>query len=199
MKIVYNGKEYDITSEQEHSINKILGVDKLPFKVKDFDIFTIADIEFIKFPSENGKTPVLAKNILFDSEFGETNNLSEATELLDRLNNEILLKMENSIGKENILEFETDLTALDGMKDYGKFKSKISLPTLDFIRRNAEILDKYNPGARYYTATPFSTPKRDYSRCVCCVNSGGILDWRGCGYRGGIRPFCILNSSIFES
>lgn len=199
MKIVYNGKEYDITSEQERSISEILGVVKFPLKVKDFDVFTIADIEFIKFPSENGKTPILAKNVLFESIFGETNNLSEATDLLEKLRNEVLLKVENSVGKENVLEIETDLMSLDGMKDYGKFKSKISLPTLDFIRQNAEILDKYNPNDWYYTATPFSTPRHGYSRSVCCVNSDGILRWYDCGYRYGVRPFLNLKSSIFES
>ena len=196
MKMVYNGKEYEITSEQELSINKILGVVKFPLKVKDFDVFTIADIEFIKFPSENGKTPILAKNILFSSTFGETNNLSEATELLDMLKSEVLSKVENAIGKENVLEFETDLTALDGMKDYGKFKSKISLPTFDFIRNNVEVLDKYNPEKSYYIATPLSTPKRGYSRNVCYVNSFGVVNWDDCDWHLGVRPFLNLESSV---
>lgn len=198
MEMIYKGKEYNITSEQEQNINKILGVVEVPLKVKDFDVFTIADIEFIKFPSVNGITPILSKNILFNSTFGDTNNLSESTKLLNKLEKNVLSKVEAAIGTENVLEFETDLTALDGMKDYGKFKSKISLPTFDFIRNNAEILDKYNPGEIYLTATPFSVQRRGYARYVCIVNSYGFLSWVGCGYSFGVRPFLTLESSIFE-
>ena len=199
MKMVFKGKEYNITLEQEKNINKILGVVKFPLKVKDFDVFTIADIEFIKFPSVNGKTPILSKDILFSSTFGDTNNLSEATKLINKLEKDVLFRVEAAVGIENVLEFETDLTAMDGMKDYGIFKSKISLPTFDFIRNNAEILDKFNPGESYFTATPFSVQRRGYARNVCVVSSGGVLSWVGCGYSCGVRPFLTLESSIFES
>lgn len=43
--------------------------------IKDGETFTIANIEFIKFPSVAGKVPVVSKNILFRSRFGNNNDL----------------------------------------------------------------------------------------------------------------------------
>ena len=53
-------------------------------KVKDGDTFKIAGIEFIKFPDKDGITPVVAKDILFRSEFGDNNDL-RASKVMKRL------------------------------------------------------------------------------------------------------------------
>lgn len=171
------------------------------FCVDDFRVFEIAGIEFIKFPSFNGTTPILSKNVLCSSVFGNTNNLSDTAEsgILSKLTTDILPLIEADIGSENVLEFETDLVSLDGLTDYGTLYSKISLPTVDFLRSNAEVLDNYKIEASYFTATPFSTPRRGYTRGVCIVDSDGILDWNVCDDSRGVRPFCILNSSVFVS
>lgn len=171
------------------------------FCVDDFCVFEIAGIEFIKFPSFNGTTPILSKNVLCSSVFGNTNNLSDTAEsgILSKLTTDILPLIEADIGSENVLEFETDLVSLDGMTDYGTLYSKISLPTVDFLRSNAEVLDNYKTEASYFTATPFSTPRRGYTRRVCIVLSDGILIWNDCDYSRGVRPFLMLDSSIFNS
>lgn len=46
--------------------------------VKDGDTFEVAGIEFIKFPSKGGMTPVLSKEILFHSSFGEDNDFRKS-------------------------------------------------------------------------------------------------------------------------
>lgn len=171
------------------------------FCVDDFRVFEIAGIEFIKFPSFNGATPILSKNVLCSSVFGNTNNLSDAAEpgILSKLTADILPLIEADIGSENVLEFETDLVSLDGLTGYGTLYSKISLPTVDFIRSNADVLDNYKTEASYFTATPFSTPRHGYTRTVCFVDSGGSLGWHDCVYSNGVRPFLMLDSSIFNS
>lgn len=170
------------------------------FSVLDFDTFEISGIEFIKFPSFNGITPILSKHTFCTSIFGNANNLSDTKEVgvLSKLTTDILPLIEAAIGSENVLEFETDLVSLDGLTDYGTFYSKISLPTVDFIRSNAEVLDNYKTES-YFTATPFSTPRRSYFRHVCFVYSHGILGWGDCVCSRGVRPFLMLDSSIFES
>lgn len=187
---------WKMLSESNNEV--VLDTDPM-FLVSDYEVFTIANIEFIKFPSREGRTPILSKNLLFDSVFGHSNNLSESDELLARMNREVLTKVTEVVGEDNVLEFETDLISLDGLKDYGSFRSKISLPTVDFIRQNAEILDRYNPGSAYYTASPFSTPRHGYSRFVCYVHSVGALFGCVCGCSLGVRPFLILDSLLFGS
>lgn len=126
------GSDIEFESESEaqtQPLNKIV--------VDDFSVFEIAGMEFIKFPSANGRTPILARDVLFDSVFGNNNNLAESdtteTGILRRMSSEILPLIENAIGSDNVLVFDTDLTSLDGLKDYGTLYSKISLPNVDFL------------------------------------------------------------------
>ena len=112
-------------------------------EVKHGGIFKILDIEFINFILDEKTSIAVTKNTVFDSIFDrENNNLAESV-VLEKLNEEFLPKIISAVGEENVLEFETDLTTLDGLKPYKPLKSKISLPTFDFYRSNVEIFDKY--------------------------------------------------------
>lgn len=167
--------------------------------VKDGETFKVGSIEFIKFHSVNGKTPVVAKDILFKSRFGENNNLIES-EVLERLETEILPKIIAEVGAENVCTFETDLTTLDGLKPYGIMESRISLPTFDFYRANVEIFDKHPVKNWWWLATPESAKPHDDPTWTVCVSPSGYID---CGNYGGhdrgVRPILIFESSIFES
>lgn len=166
---------------------------------KDGETFTVAGIEFIKFPSVNGQTPVVAKDILFRSRFGDNNDFRQSI-VLKKLEAEYLPKIIEAIGEENLCTIKTDLTTLDGMDPYGTMESLISLPTLDFYRANVRIFDKYKPGYWWWLATPESTKPHDDPAWVLCVSpSGCISDFSHCGNGLGVRPFCIFKSSIFES
>lgn len=167
--------------------------------VKYGETFKVGGIEFIKFPSVNGKTPVVAKDILFNSRFGENNNLIESR-VLERLETEILPKIIAEVGAENVCTFETDLTTLDGLKPYGIMESRISLPTFDFYRANVEIFDKHPVKNWWWLATPESAkPHYDPVWTVCVSPSGGIVYVGNFIYVYGVRPILIFESSIFES
>ena len=71
------------------------------FKVKDGDTFKIAGMEFIKFPDKDGMTPVVARDILFNSTFGNNNDL-RSSKVLKRLKEEILPKISMIVGEENV-------------------------------------------------------------------------------------------------
>ena len=167
--------------------------------VKDGDTFKIGDMEFIKFPSANGQTPVVMKDIAFRSRFGDNNDLRRS-DVLRKMEAEILPKIIAAVGEENLCTIKTDLTTLDGLKPYGIMESLISLPTLDFYRENISIFDKYNPGKWWWLATPESAQPHDDPYWVLCVSpSGGIGNGRYSYCDSGVRPFCIFDSSIFES
>ena len=114
---------------------------------------------------------------------------------------EILPKIIEAVGEENILTFKTDLTALDGLKPYTDLESKISLPTLDFYRANVEIFDKHNPGTWWWLATPESAQPHCDPNWIVCVSPSGCVGGGLCGGGGvvGVRPFLIFHTSIFES
>lgn len=174
--------------------------DKVLFPgIHEGQTFEVADIEFIKFPSVNGKTPVVARDILFNSRFGENNNLIES-KVLERLETEILPKIIAEVGAENVCIFETDLTTLDGLKPYGIMESRISLPTFDFYRANVEIFDKYPVKNWWWLATPDTAkPHYDPVWTVCVSPSGNIVGLGNYTNDRGVRPILIFKSSIFES
>ena len=168
-------------------------------KIETGKTFKIGDIEFIKFSDENDETVVVSKNILFRSRFGNDNDL-RSSDILKKMNDEFLPKLAEAIGDENICEFETDLTTLDGLKPYGTMKSKVSLPTLDFYRKNIDIFDKYKTDSWWWLATPESAHPHSNPSWILCVAPSGRINGYGYFYGGsGVRPFCILKSDIFVS
>ena len=166
--------------------------------VKDGEIFTLAGFEFIKFPSVNGQTPVVAKDILFRSHFGDNNDFRQSA-VLKKLEAEYLPKIIKAIGEENLCTIKTDLTTLDGLKPYGTMESLVSLPTLDFYRAHAEIFNKYKPDYWWWLATPESAQPNDSTYWVLCVSPSGCISYYHYDFVFGVRPFYIFKSSIFES
>lgn len=167
--------------------------------IKDGETFKVGNIEFIKFPEVNGMTPVVAKDIVFDSRFGRDNNLAKSV-IMERLANEVLPEIISEVGEENVCKFKTDLTTLDGLKPYGEMESVISLPTFDFYRANVEIFDKHKANCWWWLATPDSAQPHCDPDWVLCVAPSGYLDYFG-DYDGdfGVRPILFFVSSIFGS
>ena len=166
--------------------------------VKPGETFMIGNMEFIRFPDVNGQSSVVMRDIAFRSRFGDNNDF-RSSDVLKKLQKDILPKIIEAVGEENVCEFETDLTTLDGLKNYGTMKSRISLPTIDFYRSNVEIFDQNNPENWWWLATPDSTKPHCAPRWILCVSpSGGIFGGFNCDDIG-VRPFCILKSSIFGS
>lgn len=166
------------------------------FDVKDGEIFEIAGMEFVKFPAVDGKTPAVMKNCAFISTFGNNNDLRQS-KVLKRMETEILPKIIEAVGEENVCTIKTDLRTLDGLKPYGEMYSRISLPTFDFYRDNVEIFDKHKINDWWWLATPDSAKDHGNDWWIVCVSPSGYINFINdfCG----VRPFCIFNSSIFES
>ena len=167
--------------------------------VKVGETFQIGDMEFIRFPNVNGHTPVVMKDIAFRSSFGSNNDFRES-KILKKLQEEYLPKIIEAVGEENVLAFSTDLTTLDGLKNYGTLVSRISIPTFDFYRANVAIFDQHNPGTWWWLATADSAKPHCDPVWVSCVSPAGYIRYGGYDYDFiGVRPFCIFKSSIFES
>ena len=127
-------------------------------EIKIGETFTVADIEFIKFADRDGHAVAVARDSVFNSTFGKDNNFANSS-LKDRLENEILTKIEKAVGAENIVEHEVDLLSLDGDDKWGKTICRISIPTFDFYRQHVKIFDKYKLDKGWWLATPESTKK----------------------------------------
>lgn len=158
------------------------------------DTFEIGEHEFVVLEQSGDTTAVIRKELLSEQEFGNTNNFNGSD--VEETSDEFATEIEAIIGMKNIVEHTVDLTSNDGLKDYGTIKSRASLLTADLYRRYIEILDKFKPDGWWWLSTPFSTKTHENDYYVLCVSPSG----RGLCSRGrGVRPFCILKSTIFVS
>lgn len=171
---------------------------KILANIKDGELFSVAGIEFIKFYEENGITVAVAKDSLGDYEFGDNNNFAKSR-IKEMLEKEVLPKIEEEIGAENIVAHEVDLLSLDGSDKWGKVNCKISLPTFDFYRKNVKAFDKYKLKDWWWFASPYTTDEHYNDNWIVCVSPLGFISRDDCIIGGGVRPFLTFVSSIYVS
>lgn len=186
----------EITPELE----QILGLKNK--KLSEFalgKVFTDCDgVEYIVCEQfDDGTTGVVTKDILSTTmNFGENNNWKNSKRR-EWLNSEYYDKLSQKFGAENIIPHKVDLLSMDGYDDYGISEDMISDMTFDSYRKYHKYIGDCDTS--YYLATPDSTPSGCGASYVLCVDDGGDVGYSGCGWDRGVRPFCILKSSIFVS
>lgn len=128
----------------------------------------------------------------FESKFGETNNFAES-ELRKKLNGEYLDEwVKCGAVKEDFVLMEVDLTANDGLKDYGTCDCFLAPRTCDQHRKYRYLIP--NPKNDWeWTATAYSTNGNGFSSFAYQVTDEGSLD---SGYDRTayvVRPLFKLN------
>ena len=167
-------------------------------EINNGKIFNVAGFDLTKVAEDNGKTIAVFADVVFDSEFGKNNNFAES-DILHRLNDEILPKITAVVGDENVVEFETDLTSLDGLKTHGSVKSKIAIPTFDFYRNNVSVFDEHKLDAYWWLATPDTTREHCNDNWIVCVSPDGDFFSGSCSDNFGVRPVLTFVSDISVS
>ena len=138
-------------------------------------------------------TYYLLDGILEKSRFGKNNNYAES-DIREKLNTGDLAKELKSEFGDRLIPITSDLTSMDGFKDYGTVEGDtLAIPTFDLYRECGErtpLIDKL-----YWLATPNQTPARKDAYYVQYVYSGGFVCCGDCRWDGrGVRPFFILKS-----
>mgnify|MGYP006865381720 CR=1 FL=1 len=141
---------------------------------------------------DGNHTYYFMNGILKKSEFGKANNYAESYVRNDLVNSELAEDLKKEFG-DKLVPISLDLTSMDGFKDYETVEGDIlAIPNIQLLMKfgeNIPLIDNW-----YWLATPNQTSARKDSRCVQCVLSGGRVDYCGCGYDVGVRPFFILRS-----
>ena len=192
-----NGHKTELTKEQLKQLGIIA---ETCYLSDDGKIAHIGEYEFIVIKSDEkfGTTELLLKGNLGEAvAFGSNNDFrtSNVKKILDKFADEI----SDIIGEENLVEHIVDLTADDGLKCYGTIKAKMSLFTAKMVREKVEILDEFKLKDWWWTCTPYSTPKHENESWIRCVSPLGDFGDDFCDLDYGVRPFCIVKSSIFVS
>ncbi len=163
-------------------------------EVKIGETFKIAGVEFVKV-TDGEEIIAITKDALFNSSFGDNGNFAES-KIKTRLEAELLPKLEAEVGAENIIEFETDMLALDGTKPFPNFRSKVSLVTLDFYRQHRSVFETHKIGSWWWLVTPDS---EEYKNFILCVSPLGFIGDDLYDYDFGVRPVLRFVSSISVS
>ena len=165
--------------------------------VKPGDTVTIGEREYIVLGHENGTTAIIAKKPTAFMAFGKDGNYAES-DVRAYCNGEFYKELCKAVGEYNVLPHAVNLVADDGSNKGAGVTDFVSILTNDLYRRYREFIPAIDSSC--WTATRVTTLGKDYARFVCIVYSyGGVLLWDGCGFSRGVRPFCILNSSVLVS
>ena len=197
--ISINGQKTELTEEQVQQIKASFGVASIRLgDVAVGDTVKIGDYELIILEQSGNTTAAICKDFIESCTFGDSNNYDGSK--VDKICNKFATNLAKIIGEDNVIQHTVDLTADDGLKDYGSVRRFASLLTTELYRRYVYTLDKFKPDAWWWLATPYSTPTHDHTSWVKCVSPSGLISRGGCSYCDlGVRPFCILNSNIFVS
>ena len=192
---VENGK-FIIDMDAE-TLKKMLGIPAVALRtLKAGAEFKLGDDVYIVLEQDGDNTKIISKDFLYTMAFGESNDWRES-DIREKLNGEHYGRISSIVGKENIVPMTRDLVAMDGSGSYGTCEDNISLLTFDEYRKYHEILgieDVEYPDWWYLITA--ASMRKDYARGVCCVGSDGVPCWFVCGWTFGVRPFCILKSSV---
>lgn len=127
--------------------------------------------------------------------FGKNNNYAES-KLKEDLNGSYLDNwLNNGACFTDFVEMEVDLTADDGLDDYGKCRCFLAPRTCEQRRKYRKLIP--NPLLSEWTATAYSTASNGYTSAVNIVYSDGSLSvWDYACETHAVRPLFILNPSV---
>lgn len=192
----------DVDPNQKGWIDTILMI-KNGIKLSDLkpkDEFKIGDDMFIVLEQTENGTKVISKEFAYTNKvFGNCSDWKKSP-VRTLLNGDYYNKIAKLVGASNIISMERDLTSLDGLDDYGTCNDKISLLSVsEYVKYHKILGFKFKYTDCWWTITSASAPCNGYTLSVCYVRPSGVLDWHGCDYCDGVRPFLNLKSSILVS
>lgn len=168
-------------------------------ELKPGDRFMYGGVEWVKFEDIGAGTLCLAAEPVFLRAFDEENcNDWRKSSLRRELNGAFLdALVAEGADRAAFLDWESDLTADDGMTDYGTAVDKIALRSDALCRKYREITPPVDEWC--WNLTPWTCDASN-SYSVRGVNSSGAMGWAyACDGSGGVRPLCYPKSVILVS
>ena len=161
-------------------------------------IFPYAGEKWVALEHEaSGRTLCLSLDLIPNKPFDENNCNNFATSSSKEwMNGPYLDNLIDAVkGPNAFLQTELDLTADDGLKDYGTCNVTIFSLTVDQYRRNRDVIP--NADGWWWLSTAYSTASNGYEHSAHDVYSDGSL-FSYYAYFGdyGLRPACYLDSDL---
>ena len=159
-------------------------------KIKDGEHFMYHGIEFIRLGLEQGGVLCMTAKPIAEEAFDPNgcNNWAKSR-ARKKLNTEFLSLMDEN----DLLPFESDLTADNGDTAYGKCVDKIGILSCDLYRKYRKIVPLFDEWM--WTCTPWhcGTPYSGTAYVVRLVGSDGTMSVNGASNAIGLAPACIFH------
>ena len=128
--------------------------------------------------------------------FSDNNNY-KTSKVREYCNTTFYNELVKTVGANNVFKHKVELMADDGTNKNVVCFDNVSILTTELYRKYREYLPEYN--SEWWTATPANSTAKDYISYACCVNIYGVIYWDNCDCIYGVRPFCVLSSSVLVS
>lgn len=192
-KILEKAKELVAMLEEKEAADKIELSTVDPGNVID-----LGEDEFVVLDHDEGGTLVISKELMEeDVKFGENTDFN-GSNVQHVLYKDILPKMEDVVGSENILPQTIKLTTIDNQNVYEDVTGKIRLLTFDEARKYNLLIVNEDLGDYWWLMTPWTSKDR-WEHPVAVVSPGGSVGNGNVDYNFGVRPVLYLKSNIFVS
>ena len=159
-------------------------------KIKDGEHFMYHGIEFIRLGLEQGGVLCMTAKPIAEEAF-DTNGCNNwaKSRARKKLNTEFLSLMDEN----DLLPFESDLTADNGDTAYGKCVDKIGILSCDLYRKYRKIVPLFDEWM--WTCTPWhcGTPHYGNAFVVRLVGYDGTMSVNGASNAIGLAPACIFH------
>ena len=160
---------------------------------KPGEVVKIGDREYIVLEHDDNKTLVITKEFVTEMSFGKSSDYKKS-EVRKYVTEIFYAELCNVVGKKNIYSHKVNLMCDDGSNKNDHVEDFVSVLTTEEYRRYREFIPAN--GDWWWTASAATVLDKVFSRGVCCVRSNGTVSWLDCGCARGVRPFCVLDSSI---
>ena len=186
-----------LTSGEPESARPVAGAgveaekDKIKFP-KPGEQFEYNDVMFTVLGEEQGGVLAIVSELLLQRmPFDESRkNDWRISSLRKHLNGEYL----EQFNRGDLLPFVSDLTADDGMKDYGTAEDYVFLLSCDLYRKYRESVPRFN--SWWWSLTPWTCTTG--SSLLRAVSSNGTADTSFSSIISCVAPAVLFNPRVFE-
>lgn len=192
-KILEKAKELVAMLEEKKTADKV--------ELSTIDPGNVIDLgeeEFVVLDHDEGGTLVISKEFMTeDLKFGDNTDFN-GSNVQRVLYEDILPKIEEIIGADNIIPQTIKLTTVDNQNVYEDVTGKIRLLTFDEARKYNPLIVNEELDGYWWTMTPWTSEDR-WKYPIAVVSPDGYFNYWNSICNHGVRPVLYLKSNIFVS
>ena len=160
------------------------------------EFIKLGDREYVVLGHDNDTTAIITNSSVTVMSYGSNSNYIDS-QVREFCNGEFYEELADTVGKENIIPHKVNLMCDDGTNKRMYCEDNVSILTDDKYRRYREYITAEDKSS--WLATGVSTICENETDNVCIVGISGTISNIPFWYNSGVRPICILNSSVIIS